>query len=138
MNYSLSSSRKIGDYIQKIITTQNDSQKATTTYFLSSLKKWHTLFSSLNPEGRYVGDIEYNCFTETDSSKHTSFGTKADIIFTVLSTINSLPKITTMKVYDVTKENAATIIKEEYQGLTNYSINSLENYLISALVNLHD
>lgn len=137
MNYSLSSSRKIGDYIQKIITTQNNAPKATSSSFYDSLALWHNLLLSLDPVGRVVENIEYKGFTETESEKTDNDGTKADIIFTVLSNISYIPKTTTIKVYDVTIENAITKMKEAYNTLTGSSINLLNNYLISALINLH-
>ena len=137
MNYSLSSSRKIGDYIQKIITTQNNTAQATNTVLLSDLKLWHTHFTSFDASGREVGTIEYKGFTEAPSASSTNLGTKADITFTVLSTASSTPKTTTIKVTDVTFPGLSTALNTALNRLVGYDITANTNYLISAIVNLH-
>lgn len=137
MNYSLSSSRKIGDYIQKIITTLNNTAQASSTALLNSLKLWHTAFANLDASGREVGTIEYKGFTEAPSTNSRNLGTKADIIFTVLSTSRLNPKTTTLKVNDVTLDNLATALNTAFNTLTGSDVNVRSNYLISAILNLH-
>lgn len=137
MNYSLSSSRKIGDYIQKIITTQNNTSKAISATLLYNLKLWHIAFSSLDASDREVGAIEYKGFTEAPSESSSNIGTKADIIFTVLSTETLTPKTTTIKVTNVTLDNFSTALNTAYNTLVGYDITANTNYLISAILNLH-
>lgn len=137
MNYSLSSSRKIGVYIQKIITTWNDTRLAMSTTLLDSLKSWHTAFANLDASGRAVGTIEYKGFTEAPSESGFNTGTKADITFTVLSTSTLTPKTTTLKVNDVTLVNFVTALNAPFNRLTGSDINVSSNYLISAIINLH-
>lgn len=137
MNYSLSSSRKTGDYIQKIITTFNNTEQATSTALLNTLKLWHTAFADLDASSREVGTIEYKGFTEAPSPSSTNLGTKADITFTVLSTSTSKPKTTTLKVNDVTLTNLATTLNTAFNTLTGSAVNVSSNYLISAILNLH-
>lgn len=137
MNYSLSSSRKTGDYIQKIITTQNSTAKATSTALLNSLKSWHTAFANLDASGREVGTIEYKGFTEAPSASSSNLGTKADITFTVLSTASSTPKTTTIKVTDVTLANLSTALNTALTTLVGSAVTANTNYLISAILNLH-
>lgn len=137
MNYSLSSSRKIGDYIQKIITTQNNTAQATSTTLINSLKSWHTAFADLDASSREVGTIEYKGFTEAPGASGNNIGTKADITFTVLSTSTLKPKTTTLKVNDVTLANLATALNTAFNTLTGSAINMSTNYLISAILNLH-
>ena len=137
MNYSLSSSRKIGDYIQKIITTYNNTAKATSTDVLNSLKSWHIAFAQLDADNREVGTIKYKGFTEASSAGSDNLGTKADIIFTVLSTDSSMPKTTTIKVTDVTLNNLPTTLNTALNRLVGSAVNTNTNYLISAILNLH-
>lgn len=137
MNYSLSSSRKIGNYIQKIITTQNNTAKATSTAVFDSLRLWHTVFANLDASDREVGTIEYKGFTETPSANSSNIGTTADITFTVLSTSILKPKTTTLKVNNVTLDNFATALNTAFNTLTGFEINISTNYLISAILNLH-
>ena len=137
MNYSLSSSRKIGDYIQKIITTQNNTAQATSNALLNSLKSWHTAFANLDASSREVGTIEYKGFTEAPSASSSNIGTKADIIFTVLSTETLTPKTTTIKVTNVTVDNFSTALNTAFNTLVGYDITANTNYLISAILNLH-
>ena len=137
MNYSLSSTRKIGDYIQKIITTHNNAVKATSATTLYKLSLWHTAFSSLDANDREVGAIEYNVFTEAPSASSSNLGTKADIIFTVLSTETLSPKTTTITVRDVTLDNFSTALNEALNRLIGYDVTANTNYLISAILNLH-
>ena len=137
MNYSLSSSRKIGNYIQKIITTWNNTRPATSTTLLDSLKSWHTAFANLDASGRAVGTIEYKGLTEAPSTSGFNNGTMADITFTVLSTSTLKPKTTTLKVNDVTLVNLATALNAPFNRLTGSDINVSTNYLISAILNLH-
>lgn len=137
MNYSLSSSRKIGDYIQKIITTYNNTAKATSTDVLNSLKSWHIAFAQLDADNREVGTIKYKGFTEAPSTGSDNLGTKADIIFTVLSTESSIPKTTTIKVTDVTLNNLPTTLNTALTRLVGSAVNTNTNYLISAILNLH-
>ena len=137
MNYSLSSSRKIGDYIQKIITTQNNTAQGMSDSLLNSLKSWHTAFATLDASYREVGEIEYKGFTEAPSENGSNLGTKADITFTVLSTSTLMPKTTTLKANDVTLENLATSLSMVFSLITGSSIHASTNYLISAILNLH-
>lgn len=137
MNYSLSSSRKIGDYIQKIITTYNNTAKATSTDVLNSLKSWHIAFAQLDVNDREVGTIKYKGFTEAFSAGSDNLGTKADIIFTVLSTDSSMPKTTTIKVVGVTLDNLPTTLNTALTRLVGSAVNVNTNYLINAILNLH-
>ena len=137
MNYSLSSSRKIGNYIQKIITIQNNTEQVTSTALLNSLKSWHTAFANLDASGREVGTIEYEGFLETPSASSSNLGTKADIIFTVLSTASSTPKTTTIKVTDVILDNLSTALNTALVTLVGSAVTANTNYLISAILNLH-
>lgn len=137
MNYSLSSSRKIGDYIQKIITTQNNTAQASSNALLNSLKSWHTAFAGLDPASRDVGEIEYNGFVEADSAISSNIGEMADITFTVLSTASSRPKTTTIKVTDVTLPNLSTLLNTAHNRLVGSFVTANTNYLISAILNLH-
>ena len=139
MNYSLSSSRKIGDYIQKIITTRNNAAKATDSSFLSSLQSWHTAFTRFDAPEREVGVIEFKGFTEAQSAGSSNTGTMADITFTVLNTsaqVAANPKTTTLKVNDVTIDNLGAL-DTAFTLLTGMTINDSNNYLISAIINLH-
>ena len=137
MNYSLSSSRKIGDYIQKIITTYNNTEKATSAQLLNTLRIWHTAFNGFNPSEREVGEIEFKGFTETPSISNDNLGTKADITFTVLSTYSGFPKTTTLKVNDVIVTDLETALNTAFSTLTSTNIKVLNNYIISAIINLH-
>lgn len=137
MNYSLSSSRKIGDYIQKIITTYNNTAKATSTDVLNSLKSWHIAFAQLDANNREVGTIKYKGFTEAYGAVSDNLGTKADIIFTVLSTNGSIPKTTTTKVTNVTLDNLPTTLNTALTRLVGSAVNVNTNYLINAILNLH-
>lgn len=137
MNYSLSSSRKIGDYFQKIITTQNNTAQASSPALLNSLKAWHNAFANLDASGREVGAIEYIGFTEAPSAGSSNTGTMADITFTVLSTESSTPKTTTIKVADVTFASLFTVLNTVYNRLVGSFVTVNINYLISAIVNLH-
>lgn len=137
MNYSLSSSRKIGDYFQKIITTQNNTAQAASTALLNSLKSWHTAFAGFDAYGGDVGAIEYIGFTEAPSAGSSNLGTKADIIFTVLHTFTLAPKTTTLKVNDVTLDNLTTALDSAFHTLTGGYLQTPVMYLISAIVNLH-
>lgn len=137
MNYSLSSSRKIGNYIQKIITILNNTPKESNPYTLNSLKMWHTAFAELDASGREVGAIEYEGFTEAPSTSISNLGTMADIIFTVLSTSTLSPKTTTLKVNNVALDNIETELNTAFNTLTGSPVNVSTNYLISAILNLH-
>ena len=138
MNYSLSSSRKIGDYIQKIITTYNNTEKATSAQVLNTLMEWHTAFNGFNPPEREVGEIEFKGFTETPSGSNDNLGTKADITFTVLSIYSHFPKTITLKVNDVTVTNLETALNTAFSTLTGIvTIKTAFTYIISAIVNLH-
>ena len=139
MNYSLSSSRKIGDYIQKIITTWNNTAKATDGSLLSSLQSWHTVFEQFDATNREVGIIEFKGFTEAPSSDSSNLGTMADITFTVLNTsapVAANPKTTTLKVNNVTHDKL-NALNSAFILLTGMTINDSNNYLISAIINLH-
>lgn len=137
MNYSLSSSRKIGNYIQKIITTFNNTKKEQNANTLNFLKQWHTVFATLDASGREVGEIEYKGFTETQSTSISNLGSMADITFTVLSNSTSNPKTTTLKVDNVYLINLKTNLNTAFNALTGSDIDESTNYLISAIVNLH-
>ena len=139
MNYSLSSSRKIGDYIQKIITTYNNTEKATSdNNVLAILKTWHMAFNDLNPPTREVGELEFKGFTETPSVSNDNLGAKADITFTVLSTYSYFPKTTTLKVNDITVTNLETALNTAFSTLTGIdTIKTDFTYIISAIINLH-
>ena len=137
MNYSLSSSRKIGNYIQKIITTYNNAEKKGSAIKLNTLIGWHHKFNDLNPTEREAGNIEFKGFTETPSVSNDNLGTKLDITLTVLSTYSNFPKTTTFKVNDVTYDNLETAVNTAFKNLTGYDIKTLNNYIISAIINLH-
>ena len=137
MNYSLSSSRKIGNYIQKIITTYNNAEKKDAAVTLYTLIGWHNKFNDLNPTEREGGNIEFKGFTETQGGSNDNLGTKLDITLTVLSTYSNFPKTTTFKVNDVTYDNFETAVNTAFKNLTGYDIKTLKNYIISAIINLH-
>lgn len=138
MNYSLSSSRKIGDYIQKIITTYNNTEKTTPdNNKLVILKTWHMAFADLNPPEREVGELELKGFTETPCGSTDNLGIKGDITLTVLSTYSNFPKTTTLKVNDVIVTDLETALNTAFYTLTTTYIKAVDNYIISAIVNLH-
>ena len=137
MNYSLSSSRKIGNYIQKIITTFNNTKKEQNANTLNFLKQWHTAFATLDASGREVGEIEDKGFTETPNTSISNLGSLADITFTVLSNSKSNPKTTTLKVNNVYLINLKTNLNTAFNALTGSDIDESTNYLISAILNLH-
>ena len=98
---------------------------------------WHHKFNDLNPTEREVGNIEFKGFTETPSVGNDNLGTKIDITLTVLSTYSNFPKTTTFKVNDVTYDNFETALNTAFKNLTGYDIKTLNNYIISAIINLH-
>ena len=137
MNYSLSSSRKIGNYIQKIITTFNNTKKEQNANTLNFFFFFHTAFATLDASGREVCEIEYKGFTETQSTSISNLGSLADITLTVLSNSTSNPKTTTLKVNNVYLINLKTNLNTAFNALTGSDIDESTNYLISAIVNLH-
>lgn len=137
MNYSLSSSRKIGGYTQKIITTYNDADSAPSATFINILKSWHEVFAGLDYSPSTSGTIEWKSFTRQKSKGSGNIGQHADITFTVLSTSTAYPKLTTITVENVSHENAVSELNSEYKSLIGSDIKSPNNYLVSAILNLH-
>lgn len=137
MNYSLSSSRKIGGYTQKIITTYNDAAPAPALTFFETLKSWHEPFAGFDYSTSTVGTIEWKSFTRQNSKGNTNLGGLADITFTVLSTSTAYPKLTTIKVENVSKGNIVSELNTAFASLIGSDIKSPNNYLVSAILNLH-
>lgn len=137
MNYSLSSARKIGNYWQKIITTQLGAAKATSSSYLTGLKAWHTLLASLDYSGRSVGTISYKTFTETDGEGTSNTGTKADGTFVVLSLGSGNPKTVTIQLKNETTSTLAASLNSACTRLIGSNVNTVNNYLVSANIKLH-
>ncbi len=137
MNYSLSSSRKIGGYTQKIITTYNDAAPAPAVTYLKTLQAWHEPFAGFDYSPSTAGTIEWKSFTRQNSKGNTNLGGLADITFTVLSTSMANPKLTTIKVENVSQGNIVSELNSAFSTLIGSDIKSPNNYLVSAILNLH-
>lgn len=136
MNYSLSSSRKIGTYTQKIVTTMRDTTKAASVSFLDGLKAWHGRLDSLDPTGRETGSRSYKGFMESDSSDTSNTGGKCNATISILITEAWKPKITTFKVENVAYANFASIVDADIYGLTGAHANDSSVYIISAIIDI--
>lgn len=137
MNYSLASARKIGNYWQKVITTQRNAPKAESTAYLTSLKQWHEVFENLDASGRDTGSIGYKGFTEFDDNGGDNNGAVAEGEFVILSKYNSTPKTVTIKLYGLTLENIVSALNSNCERLIGSPVTDSNNYLISAMLDLH-
>lgn len=137
MNYTLSSTRKIGAYHQKIITTHLNADKATSSTYLNTLKAWHTLLAGLDAQDREVGTINYKGFTEGVSEQTGNTGLLADGLVTVISTASGKPKTTAFRFADCTAANLTTTLDNTYLALTGNHINAQTSYITSVIITLH-
>lgn len=137
MNYSLSSARKVDNYIQKIITSLPNGQSSSAGSILTKLKAWHEAFSSFNRSAKTVEDIVYNSLTASNSDDASNQGEQADILCTVLSTNADYPKLTTFKAENATLKDLDVLILSKYRDLTSNDITGEDTYLISAILELH-
>ena len=138
MNYSLTSSRKIGKYYQKIITTYFGAPKATNEETINKLKSWHEIIDGCNRSHEdEKGDIRYLGFTENEGSGSTNDGDIVDGTFVVLSIINGIPKTTTFSLKDVPYNKLIERISVRFGTLVYSNFFYGSNYLISAVLDLH-
>lgn len=136
MNYSLSSSRKIGSYSQKIVTTMRNTTKASSVSFLDGLKAWHGRLDSLDPTGRETGTRSYKGFMESDSSDASNTGGKCNATISILVTEAWKPKITTFKVENVAYTDFASAVDTDIYALTGVHTNDSSVYIISAIIDI--
>lgn len=137
MNYSLASARRIGNYWQKIITTQFGAPKAENASQLYSMEQWHEKLKYLDADGRVVGLIRYKGFTETEGGGSDNNGVVADGEFVVLSTDTETQKTVTFKITGLTLNNMVNAINSNCFRLVGKYADYPSNYLISATLNLH-
>lgn len=138
MNYTLTSTRRIGKYFQKIIVSQFGAPKADSVAQEIAMEEWHKAVNALNA-GKAV-DIgeEYKGFTENEGSGNTNNGVYADGWFTVLSEIGSnTPKTVTYNIKDLSLDDIVDLINDNCQRLIGTPVTNAKNYLISALLDLH-
>ena len=140
MNYSLSTTRKIGKYHQKVIVAiYNTAESVSNRGNLAILERWTNLFVSLDPSGRTT-EQRKNCGFNTSISDDTSnTGTYADGEFTIINEINVTPNITNFTVKNMTEQNMALKITEAYTKLTGVDLTDIatKSYLVSAVLTLH-
>ena len=138
MNYSLSSARKIDDYWQKIITTWFGANKTANTGALTWLEAWHTKLKFLDNSGITSENIKYLGFTENEGSGSDNEGQTGDGEFVVLSkSEGSAPKTVTFRIKGFNLNNINDLINSNCQRLIGSTANAANNYLISAMINLH-
>ena len=138
MNYSLTSSRKVGKYYQKIITTQFGAPITPSKIMLDSLELWHELIDICNSNHDNVSEIRYLAFTENEGSGETNTSTKCDATIVVLSEVKGdAPKTTTFRLHNVQRSDFISEIYSAFNRLTAMSLDNSKNYLISAAIDIH-
>lgn len=138
MNYSLTSSRKVGKYYQKIITTQFGAPKTPSKVMLDSLEVWHELIDVCNSNHENVSAIRYLAFTENEGSGDTNTSTKCEATIVILSEVQGdAPKTTTFRLHNVQISNFISEIYSAFDRLTDMSLDNPKNYLISAAIDIH-
>lgn len=138
MNYSLSSSRKVGNYIQKIITTYNNAPPSTSADILTKLKEWHTTTGNiLIHPGVVTEEIIYTGYTEAQSDENTNPGTLADVLITVACADNQVPAMTNFSIKNIALNDLRTSIFDKFGALTGVQTTSSNIILTSILINLH-
>lgn len=137
MNYSLSASRNIGGYKQKIVVQLSNGGASSSASILTAMRGWCSPFTSIDPQDRSVGSFEYYNFIQTESNNTSNNGGIADVTVTMLSTTNgSNPKHTTFTVTGVTTSNMMSTITTAYSNLTGLTITNITEYLLTATIKL--
>lgn len=146
MNYSLSSSRKLGRYTQKIVTTWNNTQD--TNYddsqygiIFNALKPWHTAWENADPMVTNLkkGTLEYSALIATPSDEVDNTGSKVDGVITFIVDIDGTPKTVTLTVNDNTLPTMATGRSIALLGrlIGDNAILSKPYYPVSIMLNFH-
>lgn len=138
MLYSLSSSRKYGDYQQKVMVTHGGSATTSGSSELTLLKSWVTAFASLDNSTWEKEDAIYNVMTEADDGVTTVVGSKGDIDVCVVCKVSGKPKMVTFTVKEVTVSGVATAITNKVTALLGVTITTSDTGVVNASVNLHD
>ena len=137
MNYALTSKRRIGKRVQNIVSTQVNAPKSSAGDYFRNLKAWHEAFTALDPSGRNVGVIEYKGFSEFPSQNLNNVGYSCDGILNVVSEINGMPELVTVRFEDATVETIAEVIDTEYYRVTGRHINTTNQYIVSAMLTIY-
>lgn len=138
MNYSLASTRKIGDYIQQIIVQWNNHQGLQVR---DKMRGWTIEFYGMNPSGRELGDLVIDSFSVKDNVGKVigeNQGTLADIDLCVLCTATNTQKYTTFTVKDVSQENIKSKVKGALLAKVVRDYEDSSVYIVSAIIRLHD
>lgn len=134
MDYSLSATRKIGKYRQKVIITQSGTPKTDSVAKLNELKGWQSLLDGVNSD---AWGSPYNFsetgFMETESSGTTNNGALADVTLCVRTTTTN-PNITTFSVKNVTQQTMVSEIISNYNRLVGVTLPNANYFVISILV----
>lgn len=145
MNYSLSSTRKLGRYNQKIVTTWNDaidiSTETTKGIILTAMQAWHTTWSGADPliANLQKGTIEYKGMIESPSEGTDNTGTKADGVITFAYKEAGKPQTVTITVKDITlpAQMTGTSLALLAVMVGNENILASEYYPINILITMH-
>lgn len=146
MNYSLSSTRKLGRYNQKIVTTWNDAIDISTTttkgIIFTAMRAWHTAWEDADPliANLQKGTIEYKGMIESPSEGTDNTGAKADGVITFAYKEDGKPQTVTVTVKDVTlpAQMTGTALGLLAVMVGNESILASEYYAINILITMHN
>lgn len=130
MNYTLSSSQKMDNKIQKINASYLNVENKT----LGQLQIYHSILKTLNYNGedRTYGTTEYSNFTVMPSYEENEI-TTYDIQITVYTTTQNVPKYTTFNLLNLLtgQSGLATNISDAYLAITGRSISASSEYIVS-------
>lgn len=113
MNYSLSSTRKVGEVMQKIITnfTNADGSQYSSSNVYNYLQAWHSPLASWDPTGVTSGTIAYsNLAIDENSSGSDNTGVKGHVIATVQCSRFGYPKSFSIEVDNVTNSTVGATL----------------------------
>ena len=148
MYYSLTSTRKIGDYEQVVTSYQKHTPAATASSSQSLVmnvhNEWRTIIASFDSSSWETGSLKWSTMVGLDDHKtdNTIFSDKAaDASITITSTISGNVESTTFKLKDVAQGELATQIQSTYYNMTGRDLSStsvkLNTRISNVILNLH-
>lgn len=149
MYYSLTSTRKIGDYEQVITSYQKHTPPATASSSQSLVmnvhNEWRTIIASFDSASWETGALKWSTMVGLDDHKtdNTIFSNKAaDASITITSTLSGNVESTTFKLKDVAQGDLATQIQSTYYNMTGRDLSStsvkLNTRISNVILNLHE
>ena len=130
MNYTLSSSQKVDNFVQKINTSFLNVEETT----FAQLNIYHTVLKTLNytGESRTYGDIEYGNYSIMPTNEENEI-TTLDIQITTYTTTQNVPKYTTFNLIGIVSQLSylPTLISDAYLDITGRSISASSEYIVS-------